>query len=150
MRTLTIITLLTALSFVMGCGKPYLKTEPVQGMVTLDGAPLSGASLMFTPKGGVGTASYGLTDAEGKYKLQTLQGLPDAGTTPGEYVVTITKSVADPAKKTFTVDADGNRIESEVHVQILPAVYAEYNKSILSATVVSGKNEFNFDLKSKP
>ena len=134
----------------MGCGGHYLKTEPVQGTVTLDGVPLDGASLMFTPKDGSGNASYGFTDAEGKYKLQTLQGLPDAGTTSGDYTVAITKSVADPGKKTVTVDADGNSIESEVHVQILPAVYAEYNKSILSALVVEGSNEFNFDLKSKP
>ena len=55
----------------VGCGGG---TANVSGVVTLDGKPVEGATVTFTPDskdgGGVG-ASYGKTDAQGRFSLRT-------------------------------------------------------------------------------
>lgn len=77
----------------MGCGGDK-KLYPVEGVVTLDGDPLEGATVTFTREGA--TAS-GLTSASGKFKLLTAgqEGVPE-----GTYKVTVTKL----AKATATID----------------------------------------------
>ena len=51
---------------IIGCGE--MKVAPVSGTVTLDGAPLDRASVMFLPEGG-GRPSFGVTDENGEYTL---------------------------------------------------------------------------------
>ena len=75
-----------------GCGTQTISTDAVEGTITLSGVPVEGANVMFSPvTEGQGAPAYGRTDAEGRYKLQTQQGAVDAGTTPGEYKVTVSK-----------------------------------------------------------
>lgn len=78
-----ILLLITAL----GCGGrdlPELGT--VTGTVTLDGEPLAGAIVNFTPTG-TGRPSTGQTNEQGQY---TLQYLPDVeGAIVGEHQVTV-------------------------------------------------------------
>ena len=50
-----------------GCGSE-MKVAPVSGTVTLDGAPLERASVLFLPKEG-GRPSFGVTDEDGRYTL---------------------------------------------------------------------------------
>jgi hypothetical protein len=50
-----------------GCGKE-MKVAPVSGTVTLDGAPLDRASVMFLPAAG-GRPSFGVTDEQGRFTL---------------------------------------------------------------------------------
>ncbi|MDY3554606.1 hypothetical protein R5W24_003732 [Gemmata sp. JC717] len=70
----------------------------VSGAVTLDGQPVEGASVSFTPAagdgGGVG-GSYGKTDAQGRYALKTVIG-DRGGAVPGKHKVTISLSKPDP------------------------------------------------------
>jgi hypothetical protein len=67
-----------------GCGGPSLK--PASGTVTYKGAPVEGASVVFSPvKGPLGN---GTTDASGKYTIST-EGKP--GAMLGKHEVMISK-----------------------------------------------------------
>ncbi len=126
----------TALIFVgplAGCGGPGNVGE-VTGTVTLDGNPLAGAMVTFTPAEG-GLPAAGRTDESGRY---TLQYSRDAGGAKiGEHRVTITTySEGDP--------------DAESPVPSSPEkVPAKYNvDSELTATVKPGGNQIDFPLES--
>lgn len=89
----------------VGCSKaPKLPTVPVSGVVTYNGTPLANAQVAFIPKGG-GEAknANGLTDAEGKFTLQTFIGgsTQASGAIPGDYIVTVSKYEALPFNESF-------------------------------------------------
>lgn len=131
---------------VSGCGDGKLKTYPVTGTVTYKGEPLEGATVGFTPKTeGEGHGGFAITNDKGFYQLQTTRGHVNAGTTPGEYYVTIIK-VKMVKTGRFTPGYGGERIEEEEAVSLIPEKYCS-GAGGLTATVVKGKNEFNFDLE---
>jgi hypothetical protein len=73
----------------------------------------------------------------------------------GDYVVTISKVVADEADVAVEEDGSGKkparRPSSKPPRNVVPEVYAEVNSSPLRATIKSGANTgpaFVFDLKS--
>jgi len=141
------ISLLIAFSVVVsGCGDGALRTHPVSGTVTFQGEPLAGATVGFSPKvEGEGHGGFARTDEQGFYRIQTTQGRADAGTTPGEYFVTITK-VEMVGTGNFITNPDGTRQEIERPVSVIPEIYSSAEAG-LSATVVKGRNVFNFDLE---
>jgi hypothetical protein len=111
----------------------------VKGTVTLDGKPLPGAYLEFKP---IVTGSesirpsYGLTDEDGKYKLE--YSTTKSGARPGKYNVSIwTKRGAEPRP-------DGS-MAPPVPEQV-PDVYN--TASTLTAEITSDNRVFNFDLQS--
>ena len=63
----TPLALLT-LMVVCGCGGG-IQTEPVTGVVTMDGKPLPGVRVIFSPAEGGRANSVGTTDTEGAYSL---------------------------------------------------------------------------------
>lgn len=141
------ILLLVAFSAVLsGCGSDgKMKTDRVSGTITYKGAPLVEASVTFIPKvEGQGHTAYGMTDNRGVYQLQTMLGRADAGTTPGEYDVRITKLEYRGSGK-FR-EEDGEQVELQDAVSVVPEKYGA-PESGLSATVVKGRNVFNFDLQ---
>ncbi len=56
---------------IAGCsGGSTLRTESVEGVVTLDGQPVAEATVMFVPvTEGQGLSATGMTDAKGVYRL---------------------------------------------------------------------------------
>ena len=136
---------------VTGCGSKVLKTDYVEGTVTYKGEPVITASLAFSPvKAGEGHPAYGITDKSGIYKIQTFLGAPDKGTTPGEYIVTVSKSIGVPTGQ-FGIDPEGNRIEFMNAKSVLPLNYRDTATSPLRATVTSGgPNKFDFELVGEP
>ena len=72
-----------------GCGKE-MKVAPVSGTVTLDGAPLEKASVLFLPKEG-GRPSFGVTDEEGRYTLD--YSMHETGAEVGQCQVKISTRV---------------------------------------------------------
>lgn len=151
-----------------GCGgSDGPDTEPVTGIVTLDGQPVEGARVVFSPGSGGGQAASGVTDAEGKYELTTFsQG---DGAVVGNYNVIVTKTEggANPAdvsnleglseeEKTakameayYSSDAykqQGNPKMKDQTKHLLPQKYANAAQSGLTAQVVEGDNEHNFQL----
>ena len=138
---------------VSGCSDGRLNTEPVSGVITLDGVPLAEAMVNFRLKvPGEGAAGFARTNERGEYRLQTMAGRPDAGTLPGEYAVTVVKYKLVPTGRMITDNDTGERVEELENVFIFPgmAVYADVETTPFSATVVRGRNRFDFDLSSQP
>ena len=137
----------------MGCSDGRLKTEPVSGVVTLDGVPLDDAAVSFAPKEfGQGAAGFARTNERGEYRLQTMAGRPDAGTLPGEYIVTISKYKSIPTGRRI-IDSDTREEVNEMtSILIFPEmkVYTDAATTPFSATVVKGRNRFDFDVKTQP
>ncbi len=137
------------LTLVPACGPRPIKTEGVTGVVTLDGAPLANATVTFVPtEGSTGVAAAGVTNEKGEYKLQTLLGAADAGTTPGKYAVSFSCYDEVETGETRT-DEDGEEVPITEEVNVLPTKYNDAATSGFEADVVDGKNTFNFDLTSE-
>jgi hypothetical protein len=129
-----------------GCGgtKGGPATIDVTGTITLNGTPVDGATVLFSPDIGSSDgrlASQATTDAEGRFKLSTHVGggKLKSGIVPGKYVIAISKLDTAPAKNTFSPPKN-----------LLLPKYADPKTSLLTAEVVSGKaNDFSFPLKSE-
>lgn len=129
-KSLAVICL-CALAGCGGGGDDSPETGEVTGTVTLDGQPLSEATITFNPQGV--RASTAVTDSSGKYDLIYIRDVKGAAI--GNHQVSISKKVQPDGK----VDGDGKE-----------TVPDKYNtKTTLTAEVKAGKNEFDFDLKSK-
>ena len=149
-KFLLFFALIGLLATIPACGGGAIKTEGVTGVVTLDGEPLPNATVYFTPvdKASGAQQSVGRTNELGEYKLQTLLGAADAGTTPGDYVVTIDCVDEVPTGGTKLND-EGEEVPETEEIQRVPARYLNASTSGLTATVVKGANTFNFDLTSE-
>jgi hypothetical protein len=82
-----------------GCGNQNL--SKVDGVVTLDGVPLSGATVSFMPVE-QGRSASGLTDGNGYFRLSTFR--TDDGALAGDYRVIVV--VDDTERKPVTTDAE--------------------------------------------
>jgi len=124
---------LLALLPLCGCGGRS-DIGRVSGTVTLEGQPLANARIVFQPQQS-GTASYGMTDAEGHYTLQHSNDVE--GAVIGRHTVSISTFMAgDP-------DAEPPQQTSEERVP------AKYNAmSELTAEVTGANNTFDFALEA--
>ena len=114
-------------------------TTPLGGTLTLDGQPLDGATVLFSPVGEKGFAAMAETDASGKFVATTFAHAD--GAVPGRYVVTI--------KKFRIREAADNRKRMQVE-SVVPKKYSMPQTSGLTVEVVAGgPNVFNFDLTSR-
>lgn len=150
-----------------GCGKkagPVVKTELVEGVVTLDGQPVPDATVTFVPAAGSsGASATGKTDAEGKYQLTAIGAgsgaQPGAGTLPGEYDVGVRKVIvpnipSDQEKQASlgtgaVIVGSGERPKNPELTYVVPHKYSEPQKSGLKVTVKEGKNDIPIQLDSK-
>jgi hypothetical protein len=144
-----IFLFLTVGWFTIGCGEKKLKTEYITGAVMMNGSPVAGATVTFSPLDrSKGYPATGVTDSNGKYTLQTMAGAVDAGTTPGEYKVLITQTENVETGRTSKVNV-GNKVEEVKEMRSknkLPTKYASISSTPLKATVVSGSNKFDFEI----
>jgi hypothetical protein len=140
--------LLISVLCVPGCNKSTaIKTDVVTGVVTKDGSPLAGAKVTFSPVDANGSVAVGTTDDSGKYALQTLLGVADAGTTPGDYVVTVSKMVNEPTGRQEMSESEGKMVDIMIGKETVPAKFTTKGSTPLKATVVSGQpNSFDFDV----
>lgn len=105
------------------------ETAEVTGTVTLDGAPLEEASIIFQPEDG--RPSYAVTDARGQYALMYTRDVPGAKLGNHSVHITTARGEDDP--------------ESEVPER-LPAKY--HSQSSLTANVEPGQNSIDFELSA--
>jgi hypothetical protein len=151
MRQIICLTIVCSIVSVTlaGCSQK-LRTEPISGTVLFDGQPLDGAIVSFSPKAeGLGIPAYGKTNSEGRYRIETHLGKVNAGTTKGEYVVTISKIVTEIAGYTRSVNPGmSGPVPIPKTVQLTPATYSGVATTPFTATVKRGRNEFNFELSS--
>ncbi len=128
------LLLVLAVTFCAGCVGGGSEDLPemglVSGTVTMDGTPLANVSVTFTSTDG--QASYGTTDADGKYEL-TFRG-NIKGAKIGEHTVTIETPLEAPAGPGYK-----------------DPIPAKYNvKTTLTAIVKEGENPaIDFKLTKK-
>lgn len=122
----------------VGCGGSSEST--VQGVVTLDGNPLSDGSIAFIPSAG-GSQAYGTIRGSGEYKIYTGREL---GLPPGEYKVTV---VSRKPAATQRTEEGGPAPGGE---SITPRWYALPDMSGLLVKVEPGSNNINLELTSQP
>lgn len=101
----------------------------VSGTITMDGKPLTKASVSFEPQSGA--PSVGMTDETGHYEL--VYSKDHQGAVPGQHTVRISK-FGEPGSPNDTEDQ-------------IPAKFNQNSKE--TAEVKMGDNEINFDLNSK-
>ena len=128
---------------VAGCGggaSDAPATVPAWGTVTYKGTPMAKISVAFLPADGIGQIAEGITDAEGKFELQTRE--PRDGAMPGNYKVAL-NYVPDTV-----ADMPGFTGGKKSEPSTIPAKYGDSDKSNITATVEKdkSKNEYKFDL----
>jgi len=109
---------------IAGCSPP---ATVITGLVSLDGAPLSQATLEFFPVSGRGKVSFATTDQTGRYRA-------DVSPTKLTVVVTATK-VGGKAPNPF--DPNGEPIDRMVNA--VPERFSYEEKTPLTADPVEGK-----------
>ena len=87
-----------------GCSGGIGKTVPVAGVVTFNGKPLEGGTLVFRPdpsKGNTGRDAHAVIEADGSYALFTSRGAHEQdGAAPGWYKVgVVSTKEPDPTAK---------------------------------------------------
>jgi hypothetical protein len=157
-RPLVLSLFLIFLCLALGCGPSGkgLKVEYVEGVLTLDGTPTAGVFVTFVPaeKDAGLEAAGGLTDANGLYKLTSINGDIDKGALAGKYKVTVSKiSTEDFLNEDGTYkpgapkDSSGQLMATK-ETQLMPKQYLTAKSSPLEVTVESGvKNTMNLELK---
>jgi len=132
----------------IGCGGRG--TTPVRGVITLEGTPVAGATVLFMPDGEDGCRpASGFTSSDGTFRLTTYK--PDDGALPGNYRVLIQKTVAakDPgAAARSALERAKAKIEERSlqkrRKPTLPVAYANFDTTPLRCSVpVTGAVTFD-------
>lgn len=137
---------------IVGCDRRGPAVEFVEGIVLLDGQPVEGATVLFSPEargpeGGLPAA--GRTGSDGGFRLNAAGGAKfGAGTKTGDYIVTIVKQDHDPVPPPDPNEPPSGPPNVKVW-DVLPVVYKHAITTPLRATVKKGKNTFRFELDSK-
>ena len=142
------VHLVALLSVVLnGCGG---RTRPVRGVITLEGTPVAGATVVFMPEDQDGRRpASGFTSSDGTFRLTTYQ--PNDGALPGKYRVLIQKTEAakDPgAAERSALERAKAKIEEKSLQQsrkpALPEAYLRFDTTPLRCSVpVTGAVTFD-------
>ena len=159
-----------------GCSRSGKRpiVHPVKGRVMLEGQPLEGVGVSFSPVvKGQGVTAFGKSRPDGSFTItSTLGGTLGAGAAAGEYAVMLQKFVdvaPDAVPPEFSAAAgdssrsvqqwfsrqEASRVEDEKTVRyvilgLLPEAYGNAETSGLRVTVKPGTNSgpaFEFDLQ---
>ena len=150
---LVVLSICVAVSLI-GCTRNPMGAVDVQGVVTLDGAPVEGATVTF--KNAENLFASGRTDKDGRYSLN-MPGSPVPGIRKGEYKVTVRKTDVDTTQAKSWDELEQNSGEGQKSIpqvvkppkELLPVQYKDFAKSGLTATVAGATKDCNFELKNK-
>jgi hypothetical protein len=119
----------------------------------MDGSPVAGATVIFTPASG-GLSATGITGSDGKFSLASVvsgKSWPGAGV--GSYTVAVSKV---ESAATSSIDPNDPKYDPLASVNpgagpkyVVPQGYGAAATSGLTATIAKGKNDFKFELDSK-
>ncbi len=130
---------------VVGCRRSgrTIEVYAVKGKITMDGQlppPMIHVRLVPKDVSAGGEEAGGYSNAEGEFKVASLNADPDAGAMLGDYVVVLSKKVKDPK-------APPGALPKET----LPLIYTMPDTTPFSVTVQKGRNanNFEFDMDSK-
>ncbi len=134
------LSILMTTALIVGCGggPEGPAVYSTTGKITLDGNPVSNATVEFSPQKQSGgqplLAAVGNTDEQGNYVMYT-RGYKGCGA--GEFAVGIS-TFSEPSGE----EGEAAKAES------VPSAYRGENSSLKAAVTSDGENVFNFDLKS--
>jgi hypothetical protein len=148
MRSFTGLLSTTLLCCLAGCGaaptKPKADIYPVAGAVRYKDAPLTDATITFTPTGDtMGFTGRGRTNKEGRYTLIDMHG--NKGMVAGEYSVTVSRRVL-PGGAVVPADDKTPPIES-LASESLPPHLSNPELTTITVTVTTEKAAYDLDLK---
>jgi hypothetical protein len=128
-----------------GCSETGPQLAPVSGVITLDGKPLAGGSIVFQPTAPPGTTaagkgSSGNCDDQGRYTLATIDG--KSGAIVAEHRVRI----YGPKSQKLASD-DSGRGETASR-DIVPLKY-NYDTTLTYTVTPGGTDKANFTLTRK-
>lgn len=137
-----LIAMYLSVALMAGCGGPSL--VKITGKILVDGAPATGAVLLFHPVNNKdASVATGVAESDGSF---TLTSNMNAGVLPGKYIVTA--SWPDPSVK--PTEAQKMMGNAEPGPDLLKGRYIMKDKSGLTAEVSSSTKELPaFELKSK-
>lgn len=138
--------------FLAGCGssgppapKPSKLVE-VTGKVTLNGEPVEGAIVIFTPNSSGGFVAQGFTDSAGQYSAETRSGNDiELGVAPGSYRVMISRFLKPDGTPVDPAEPPAMSAARES----IPMEYSSPTDSKLRATIGSNGGTFDFAMKGK-
>ena len=138
LKHLRIVLLLLPVVATSGCwNSSKYPLAPVSGVVTLDGEPLGNAFVNFQPKGG--PSSKGITNAEGRYSLITIDGAE--GAVVGPHTVSI-----------YSVHSQEAAAESDLDLPTTPKERVpdryNYNTTLTFEVPADGTTTADWDLKT--
>jgi hypothetical protein len=147
-------------ALLLGCDGSGPDVQYVEGVVLVDGQPVEGVTVSFSPVNSeTGLPAVGTTDATGKFTLTALQGgSPGGGTTAGDYKVGFTKSdvTSISAEEAQQMQDDPNYGKSTglsappKVMSAIPNKYTNPDTSGITVTVKKGENkgeDFQFKLE---
>lgn len=136
---------LSLLGCLAGCGgggdKP--ETYPATGVVTYNGTPLEGATVVFHSSGmDGGRPGTGVTNEAGEFSIRMFG---EEGALPGDYKVTV--AIVPPIPDD-TTDESAYELPTGDEESPIPARYGDITQTPFTATVSEGgDNNFTFELE---
>ena len=146
-----LVLLISGIGTLAGCGtasassKPESPLAPVKGSISLDGKPLEGATVIFSPQGSMmGDGAIAVTDASGNY--EAICG-GATGAPIGTYKILISRLV-DPSGKPViaTLETPPANLGAR---ESMPPKFSDHAVSSLKCTVATGGGTFDFKLTSR-
>lgn len=143
-----LLSSLSVLLLLAGCGKPPMQS--VSGSVLLDGEAIENCKVGFFPDVETFDSSrhgfgFGVTDSEGKFKIQHPQG--EEGIWAGKYKVTFVAWVNGKGNS-LGIDIKPSEVEGGVK-NLFPDIYEAPSTTPEKCTVTRGENVFEFSITSK-
>lgn len=151
---LFLLVIICAMAPLVGCKDKMGGTSPLSIKVTMDGAPLEGATVSLFQLTGDGNSAVGITDATGVAVIKSTLGWE--GTFPGEYSVTIkkteysTSSTAEAKSEADRTSADDGDSTFAVSKELLPKKYASPASSGLKVVHEKGKPLAEIEITANP
>jgi hypothetical protein len=139
-RTFGIVGLILVAVAGGGCsGSRLPATIPVRGVVTINGRPLAGGTVMFTPAvTGNGRVAQGVIGKDGAFTLSSFR--PDDGVIAGVYAVAVTSTI----KGTEPIERDrGTGFGGK---SAIPIRYTDPTTSGLAVTVAGPREVVSLEL----
>lgn len=142
-----------------GGGDKWTENQPdtveASGIVTLDGEPVEGATVVFGPVGDGKYPANAITASDGSFSAAAFTSKP--GAVPGKYKVAVTKTVEDKdAKiKKFDPGEDSGHVKDDGSDDVmwtngLPDIYKLPSSTPIEVEVPSdGRSDLKIELKTQ-
>lgn len=150
----SLLAIATLLTITTGCGPSGPETPavtPVSGTATLNGEPLGGAVIAFSPVSG-GRGASAITNDDGTFEATSFS--KGDGLVPGQYGITVTKYPQGPESYGAAGDMEsdeytGEDVTPDDPENELPAKYESAETSGLTVNVEAGSpiSDFNIALE---